>query len=432
MSVLSLPNITSPPGMCAPSKSRILYVTHRVPYPPDKGDRIRNYHVLTWLARHASVDLACLADEDVSQADVGALKELVDRVAIVRIRRGSRRMQAAWSLATGRTASEGAFRSSALRGLLRRWAGETRYHAILVSASSLVPYLRLVEFASTPAVVDLVDVDSQKWLDYAGACRGLRAWLYRREGERLQRLESEATRRASGVVLVSAAETNLFRHSCDATNVYTVPNGVDLEGFRPGGEQAESERTCVFVGALDYRPNVDGVCWFCREVWPEICRLRPGGQLRLVGRQPVPAVRRLARVPGIEVVGQVPDVRPYLAEASVVVVPLRLALGIQNKMLEAMAMGKAVVASPQLLAGLQDYGAIPVLRASTPSQWVQSVIRLMEDPTERRRIGEKGRRYVEEFYHWDRALEPLGSILQLRVEEGPCTEIQQQGPADHL
>ena len=154
-------------------------MTHRVPYPPDQGDRIRDYHVLSWLARHASVDLACLADEEVSEADVDALKELADRVAIVRIRRGSRRIRATWSLATGRTASEGAFRSSALCGLLRRWAGEARYHAILVSASSLVPYLRLVEFAGTPAVVDFVDVDSQKWLDYAGASRRPRAWLYR-------------------------------------------------------------------------------------------------------------------------------------------------------------------------------------------------------------------------------------------------------------
>jgi sugar transferase (PEP-CTERM/EpsH1 system associated) len=404
--------------MHAASRSRVLYVTHRVPYPPDKGDRIRNYHLLTWLARHASVDLACLADEDVSDAEVGALKDLVDRVAMVPIRRGSRRMRASWSLATGRTASEGAFRSSALCGLLRRWAGETRYHAILVSASSLVPYLRLAELARTPAVVDFVDVDSQKWLDYADASRGPRAWLYRTEGERLRRLETEATRRARGVILVSAAETNLLRRSCDAANIHTVPNGVDLEGFRPGGVEAESERTCVFVGALDYRPNVDGVCWFCREVWPEICRLRPGAQLRLVGRQPVAAVRRLARVPGIEVVGQVPDVRPYLAEASVVVVPLRLALGIQNKVLEAMAMGKATVASPQSLVGLQGHGSVPVLIASTPSQWVESVTRLMGDMVERRRLGEEGRHYVEEFHHWDRALEPLESILGLHQDRG--------------
>ncbi len=430
MSVLSRPSHTSSPELSAPPRSRILYVTHRVPYPPDKGDRIRNYHVLTWLARQASVDLACLADEDVSDADVGALKELVDRVAMIRIRRGSRRMRATWSLATGRTASEGAFRSSALCGLLRRWARETRYHAILVSASSLVPYLRLAELARMPAVVDFVDVDSQKWLDYADASRGPRAWLYRTEGERLRRLETEATRRARGVILVSAAETNLFRRSCDAANIYTVPNGVDLEGFRPGGVEAESERTCVFVGALDYRPNVDGVCWFCREVWPEICRLRPGAQLRLVGRRPVTAIRRLAGVPGVEVVGQVPDVRRYLAEASVVVVPLRLARGIQNKVLEAMAMGKATVASPQSLIGLQGHGPVPVLCASAPSQWVESVTRLMDDTVGRRRLGEEGRRYVEEFHHWDRALEPLGSILGLCRKGGEPSDGQPASGAE--
>ena len=138
----------------------------------------------------------------------------------------------------------------------------------------------------------------------------------------------------------------------------------------------------------------------------------------MVGRQPAPAVRRLARVPGIEVVGQVPDVRPYLAEASVVVVPLRLARGIQNKVLEAMAMGKATVASPQSLVGLQGHGSIPVLCASTPLQWVESVTRLMGDMVERRRLGDEGRHFVEEFHHWDRALEPLESILGLNRKRG--------------
>ena len=298
--------------MPGPSRPQVLYLTHRVPYPPDKGDRIRNYHILAWLARRASVHLACLDDEGLDDAKAGMLKGLADRVAVIPLRRESRGMRAAWSFATGHTVSEGAFHSPRLGALLRSWARETRYHAVLASASSLVPYLRLPEFAGIPAVVDFVDVDSQKWLDYAAASRGPRAWLYRAEGERLRRLERDATTWARGVLLVSEAEANLFRHACDAPNVYTVPNGVDLENFQPDLEVAESDRTCVFVGALDYRPNIDGACWFCREAWPEIHRQRPGARLLLVGRQPVPAVRRLGAVPGVEVVGQVPDVRPYV------------------------------------------------------------------------------------------------------------------------
>jgi glycosyltransferase involved in cell wall biosynthesis len=212
---------------------------------------------------------------------------------------------------------------------------------------------------------------------------------------------------------VSEAETNLFRQACDAPGVYTVSNGVDLDYFRPSEDVVESDRTCVFVGALDYRPNVDGVCWFCRTAWPEICRQRPGARLLLVGRRPGSAVRRLSTIPGVEVVGQVPDVRPHLAGAGVVVVPLRLARGVQNKVLEALAMSKATIASRQSLAGLQAHGAVPALSATTPAEWIESVIRLMDDPTERRQLGREGRRYVEEYHRWDRALEPLGSILRL-------------------
>ena len=318
----------------------------------------------------------------------------------------------------GRTVTEGAFSSPALRNLLRGWAKETRYHATLASASGMASYLRLEEFDGVPAVVDFVDVDSQKWFDYAQSCRGPRAWLYREEGRRLRRLEHDATTWARGTILVSEAETNLFRRSCNAPNVYTVTNGVDLEKFTPDDQTEETDQTCVFVGALDYRPNVDGVCWFCRDVWPEIYRRRPGARLLLVGRQPVPAVRRLSSVPGVELIGQVPDVRPYLSAAGLILVPLRLARGVQNKVLEALAMGKATIASPQSLVGLQARGTVPVLTASTPTEWIESVIRLMDDPTLRHRLGSDGRRYVEESHCWIRSLEPLGPILGLsRVQD---------------
>ena len=399
--------------MPEPSRSKLLYLVHRMPYPPDKGDRIRNFQILRWLAERASVHLLCLADETIDDASVRILETLADRVGVVRLPARWRWARAAWSVGRGRTATEGAFDSAPFRELLRRWTSETRYDVVLASASSMVPYFRIKELSNVPKVVDFVDVDSQKWLDYAQTVRGPRAWLYRTEGHRLQRLERDATTRVRAALLVSEAETNLFRLTCDAPNVYTISNGVDLQYFRPNEQAVDNGRTCVFVGALDYRPNVDGACWFCRNVWPEIYRARAGARLLLVGRRPVPEVRRLAAVPGVELVGQVPDVRPYLERATMVVVPLRLARGIQNKVLEAMAMGKAAVGSPQSLAGLPARGTVPVLSAATPSQWVELVIRLMDDPALRRRLGCDGRRYVEEAHCWDRSLEPLGPILGL-------------------
>ena len=172
----------------------------------------------------------------------------------------------------------------------------------------------------------------------------------------------------------------------------------------------------MFVGALDYRPNIDGVCWFCRHVWPEILRRHPAARLLLVGRTARPGGAPAGQGPGRRAGRAGPRRAALPGAATVVVVPLRLARGIQNKVLEALAMGKATVASPQSLAGLQARGSVPVLTASTPDEWVESVTRLLDDPAERRRLGRDGRRYVEEFHHWDRSLEPLGPILGLPAQ----------------
>jgi sugar transferase (PEP-CTERM/EpsH1 system associated) len=389
---------------------KILYIVHRVPYPPDKGDRIRAYHVARHLARQGELHLACLADEPVAAETLEVLGGLCRRVAVERVGAWSQRLGALASLAAGGTASEGAFRSPALARTLQSWARETRYDVVLASASSMAPYLKLPELRSAPAVVDLVDVDSQKWLDYAAAGRGPRAWLYRTEGRRLRRLERDLPRWAHAVTLVSEAEADIYRGFCAAGTVEAVTNGVDLDYFRP--LPPANEPACVFVGALDYRPNVDGACWFCEEVWPAVRQRRPDARFTIVGRRPVPAVRALASLPGVEVAGQVPDVRPHLASAAVAVVPLRIARGVQNKALEAMAAARATVTSPQALAGLRAVPGADLLTAASAAEWVEAVVGLLEDPVRRQQLAAAGRRYVEENHHWDRCLEPLGALLR--------------------
>jgi sugar transferase (PEP-CTERM/EpsH1 system associated) len=261
-------------------------------------------------------------------------------------------------------------------------------------------------------VVDLVDVDSQKWLDYAAVSRGPLRWLYAAEGRRLRRLEGALPSWARAVTLVSEAEADLYRGFCEPGAVHAVPNGVDLEYFRPRPHQAV-EPACVFVGALDYRPNVDAACWFCDEVWPAVWRRRLQAEVWLVGRRPAPAVQRLAERPGVRVVGQVRDVRPYVARAALAVVPLRLARGLQNKVLEALAMGKAVVASPQALAGLKPHSDVPAVTARSPEEWVGQVVRLLGDEPLRRELGARGRGYVEEHHRWNTCLGPFESLLGL-------------------
>jgi sugar transferase (PEP-CTERM/EpsH1 system associated) len=407
-----------PPAGTDRARPDVLYLAHRFPYPPDKGDRIRTFHVLRSLAPRAAVHLACLADEPPAEEAIAALRAYCERLAVVRLGPWSRWPRTVAALALGRTATVGAFASPALSATLRRWARQTRFHAALASASSMVPYLRRTELRDVPAVIDLVDVDSEKWLDYARVDRGPKAWLYRTEGHRLRRLEQGLPDWARAVTVVSEAEAALYRGFQPTDRVHAITNGVDLETFRP--VPGTVERGVVFVGALDYRPNVDGACWFCQEVWPAIRRRDPEATLSLVGRRPTDAVRRLGREPGVEVVGQVPDVRPYLAGAAVAVVPLRIARGVQNKVLEALAMGKAVVASPPALEGLRAVPGVHALSASTPAEWAGQVSRLLDDEHLRRQFGSAGRRYVEEHHRWETCLEPFGKLLGLPRVSAPA------------
>jgi sugar transferase (PEP-CTERM/EpsH1 system associated) len=388
----------------------LLYVTHRVPHPPDRGDRIRNWNVLRFLAKRAPVWLACLVDEPIADETRRVLEENAARIAFVRVGRG-RWFRAAGSVLAGRSISEGAFASAELRRVLRDWATQSRFAGAIVSASSLAPYLQMPELMGVPGVVDLVDVDSQKWFDYAAASAFPRSLIYRLEGSRLRRLERELPSWARAVLLVSEAESALYREFTAPGPVHTVTNGVDLDFFRP--QVVQEEPACTFVGALDYKPNVDAVTWFAMDIWPELHQGRPELRFRVVGRRPTAAVRRLDAVPGVEVIGPVPDVRPWLARSAVVVAPLRIARGVQNKVLEALAMTKACVASRLALNGVRARPSVELLAATTPAEWVDSITRLLDDASLRQKLGTAGRAFVETHHRWDACLQPLAEILNI-------------------
>ena len=407
--------IAIPEQTAAAPRARVLLLVHRVPYPPNRGDRIRSYRLLRFLAERADVSLAYLAEEPTPAETQHALGALCQRVADVRLGRFSRWIHGAWSLVRGGTATEGLFRSGRLRRRLAEWTRTTRFDAVVVFCSSMIQYLDLPGLAGVPVVVDLVDVDSQKWLDYAEQSRGVLRRLYRTEGKRLRRLERTLPSAVRAVALISQSEVDLYRSFCANNSVCAIPNGVDLEYFQPYREsRPTTPQSCVFVGAMDYRANIDGVTWFCNEIWPEIFRRRPGATFTIVGSRPAPAVRRLAEQPGVRVAGDVPDVRPYLADAAVVVVPLRIARGIQNKILEAMAMQKAVIATPQALEGIAIESGVHVRRATTPAEWVETLDGLLDDLPTQKSLGRESRAYVETHHDWASQFQPLADVLGLQ------------------
>jgi sugar transferase (PEP-CTERM/EpsH1 system associated) len=266
-----------------------------------------------------------------------------------------------------------------------------------------------------------VDVDSEKWIDYAKRASGPMSWLYRLEGSRLRQFEQELAAR-SFVTVVSKPEAQLLHKFCPQASIRAIPNGVDVEYFRPQAENGKScspgsrksdELACVFIGALDYPPNIDGVTWFCRQVWPKVRARFPDARFVLVGRQPSSSVQKLTQHPGVELVGEVSDVRPYLQDASVVVAPLQIARGIQNKVLEALAVGKPVIASRQAIEGLEVVAGEHLYQATTPDEWFSCISALFLDSAERRRLGAAGRSFVVNRHRWDRCLQPFEEILGL-------------------
>ncbi len=384
---------------------RVLFVTHRVPYPPDKGDRIRTYHVLRELAKVAEVWLLAAADEPTTPEQEAKLKGLCARVAFVPVGK-TRWVRGGLSLLAGRSVSEGLFGEPKLRAVLAGWIKEAKFDASLTSASTLAHLQQRDGWEKVPAFIDLIDVDSQKWFDYAAAASGPKKWFYSTEGKRVRKLEQELCKWSKGVFLVSHAEGKLLDGFTAAGTATPATNGVDLDYFRPQPD-VKADLTCAFVGALDYPPNIDAAVWFAAEVWPKVRMAHPTAEFRVIGRQPVPAVLRLHGTGGVNVVGQVPDVRPAVASSAVAICPVRIARGLQNKVLEAMAMAKPTVAAPPAVAALNVQLGRDLLSPTTPDEWVKTLVELLADKQRQAELGTAGRKYVEEHHHWDKCLRPM-------------------------
>lgn len=284
----------------------------------------------------------------------------------------------------------------------------------MVFCSSMLQFAQDKRLNTAVRLIDLVDVDSQKWFDYAAKTRGLKRMLYKLEGRRLRKLECRLPEQGWTVTLVSEQEADIYRGFADRTAAHAVSNGVDLEFFEPATERrTPAAPEFVFVGVLNYWANVEGLIWFCENVWPEIRHRLPGATFSLVGKQPSPAVKKLGELDGVTLIGEVDDVREYLSRATAILVPLRIARGIQNKVLEALAMARPVVASSQALEGLATCSGEHVLAADTPQAWIEQIESLSADENRQLELGRAGRSYVEQHHSWDARLAPLAELLNL-------------------
>ncbi|GJJ03163.1 glycosyl transferase [Duganella rhizosphaerae] len=398
----------------------LLYLTHRIPYPPNKGDKIRAYHVLRYLQRHFRVHLGSFIDD---AADLGHAEHLAADCAsscFVRLHPHLARLASVPALWRGEALSVAYYRHPALRAWVADALKRHRIDSALAFSGPMAQYLP-ARTARGPLhrVLDLVDVDSEKWQHYADDRTWPLSSLYRREGRSLLEFERAAARSFDQTLLVSRAEAELFRRRAPESGHKTghFSNGVDSQYFSPQPDAPDpyrGARALVFTGAMDYRPNIEAVSWLAQRVMPALRQEFPALQFHIVGARPSPAVMALARLPGIHVSGTVPDVRPYLQHAALAVAPLQIARGIQNKVLEAMAMGKTVVATPQALEGLSAVPGRDVVSATGAVEFIDHIGRQLRTAGD---LGAAARQHVLRDYQWSSNLERLGVVLNVGAPE---------------
>ena len=394
--------------------ANILYLVHRLPYPPNKGDKVRSYNLLKHLATQHRVYLGTFIDDPDDEPHIATLRALCADVHVARLDPRFARILSLSSLLAGEALTLGYYRSSALRSWVNETCQRRHIDTAVIFSSAMAQYLE--EQPRIPTIIDFVDVDSAKWTQYAPRHRWPLSWLYRREGILLLDYERRMTARASRSFFATDKEVALFIQKAPEcrVRVQTMGNGVDADYFSADDMCSSpfrpDELPVVFTGAMDYLPNVDAATWFASDVLPGLLQRWPAARFYIVGRSPAAEVLALAS-DRIVVTGTVDDVRPYLQHAATVVAPLRIARGIQNKILEAMAMSRPVIASTDCAAAVDAVVGQELLTAASPEEYVAAISQVLEAPEMGTALGRAARQRVVERYTWEAHMKAIDPYL---------------------
>ncbi len=396
-------------------KKKLLFLVHRLPYPPNKGDKIASFNLLRFLAQRYEVFLGTFIDDPDDRQYIDAVRTYCSELCAPEIRPALARIASLRGLASGEALSLPYLRSRELQDWTTRILREVQPDRVVVFSGPMAQYVSGRVPAGALTLFDMVDVDSEKWRSYGERKRWPMSWLYRREADKLLAFERRMAIEFDSTVFVSKEEAELFRGLApeSAHKITYRIQGVDSDFFDPAGDYANPYAAdvpvMVFTGAMDYWPNVDAVTWFAEQALPLVREAIPEALLCIVGMRPAPEVQRLGERTGIHVTGGVPDVRPYLAHARAAVLPLRIARGIQNKVLEAMAMQLPVIATPGAMTGIQPFDGFAPVVSEDPRVLAEAAIARLRAP----RLQDRAARHcVLERYNWDANLERIARLLE--------------------
>jgi sugar transferase (PEP-CTERM/EpsH1 system associated) len=365
---------------------KILYLTHRLPYAPNRGDRLRAYHMVRHLARRHQVHVASFVHDADEASQAAGLASQVASVTVARVGRLRGLARGVAALGRGTPLTHALLDARGFRRQLTDLAARVQPDLVVALCSGMARFALAPPLAGVPFVLDMVDVDSAKWAVLGRTARAPKAWIYRREARRLAAFERIAADAARATLVVNERERlALIDVGAAPDRIAVVPNGIEMESLRPP-RPPEARPRVVFCGVMNYEPNEDAAVWLAEEIWPLVLRARPDAQLTLVGSHPTRRIlNAAARSSSIEVTGSVPDVRPMLWRAAVSVAPMTVARGIQNKVLEAVAAGLPTVVTSAVFEGLPPEVTPACARADTAEAFAGAVLRLLAQPAEARR-----------------------------------------------
>lgn len=389
---------------------KILFLSHRLPYPPKRGGKIRPFNMIRHLARSHEVTVATLARSDAELAEGRELASYCHELHVGRISTAGGWARFALHGLGPYPATFGYFHSPGLAKTVRRLLRTRDFDAILVHCSSMGPYV--ARHRGCRKIMDFGDADSEKWLEYARTATFPLSTAFRREGGKVRRYERWLGSMFDACSVNAPRESEILG-AYISTPIHVIPNGVDLEYFRPGRTGGESyvARRLVFTGNMSYKPNVEAVRDLVARILPRVRRTCPDVELYIVGMDPTPAVRRLSDGSRVVVTGRVDDVRPFLDAAAVSVAPLRVARGLQNKVLEAMAMRVPVVASPAAFNGINAVADRDLLVADGAEPFAAAIVGVLQDPAGRERLAANGLACVKRNHDWTSLLVRLEQLV---------------------
>ncbi len=393
---------------------KILYLSHRIPYPPNKGDKIRSFNEIRHLSKKYIIDLITFADDPIDLQYRQHLKKYCRKIQVFSLNKNKAYLKGFLSLIRGRSISQGYFYSKRAQELFNSWIAADNYDAIVCFSSPMAEYLFRSEQTTPILIMDFCDLDSDKWLQYSSSKSFPANWIFKIEAEKLLDFEKKINCVFTRSIFILDKEAELFTdYFPGARNISIIPNGVDHEFFNTSlikKSKNISNPMIMFSGAMDYYANVDGVVWFAEKILPNIKKDIPDIKFYIVGNKPAPQVTALEKDPCIIVTGFVDDIREYYKAADLCVIPLRIARGVQNKVLEALSMEKMVITTTHAIQGIhQDVHNILQIE-DNPQAFAQKVVCALQD-TRRNNKDKAARQFVLHHYNWEDNLTQLCTLI---------------------